>query len=212
VADKFTLEAQPRTAVGKKNNALRRSGFVPAVVYGPSVESFNVQIQARTLTQTLLKAGGTNVIDMQIEGRTQQVIARVVQRDIIRGDILHVDFLAVDARTTITATVPVHFVNEAPAVKAGYSLLNGIQSLEIEALASQLPNQIDVDLSALKDPGDTIHAGDIPLAPGITLITNPDEMVIRAIVHEEVVETVDDTVMPSQPERIERERAEDDEE
>jgi large subunit ribosomal protein L25 len=183
VAETYTLDAQKRTLIGKQVGQLRRAGIIPAVVYGARTAPIHVQIDARQLKATLLKAGGTHLITMNIEGRSQQVIARDVQRDVIRGDILHVDFLAVDASTKVRTEVPIAFVGEAPAVQMGMGiLLQGLSTLEIEALPADLVERIEVDLSPLKSLNDSIHVRDLKLGDKLTVVTDPDAMIVRVTV------------------------------
>jgi large subunit ribosomal protein L25 len=180
VAENYVLEAQPRTVVGKKVGQLRRSGMVPVIVYGPKIEPINLQIPYRPLQIALMKAGGTNLIDIQYEGGSQVVLAREVQRDILRGDILHVDFFSVDLKAKIKIDVPIHFVNEAPAVQARKGILiTGPAMLTIETLPSHLMSQIEVDLSNLNEIGDAVHVRDLKLDSDITILNDPDEMIAR---------------------------------
>ncbi|MGQ9910590.1 MAG: 50S ribosomal protein L25 [Candidatus Flexifilum sp.] len=183
MAETYTLDAQKRTLIGKQVGQLRRAGIIPAVVYGARTAPIHVQIDAKQLKATLLKAGGTHLITMNIEGRSQQVIARDVQRDVIRGDILHVDFLAVDASTKVRTEVPIAFVGEAPAVQMGMGiLLQGLSTLEIEALPADLVERIEVDLSPLKSLNDSIHVRDLKLGDKLTVVTDPDAMIVRVTV------------------------------
>jgi large subunit ribosomal protein L25 len=180
VAENYVLEAQPRTVVGKKVGALRRTGQVPVVVYGPKTEPLNLQIPYRPLQIALMKAGGTNLIDITFEGGRQTVLARDVQRDVLRGDILHVDFFAVDLLVKIKIDVPIHFVGESPAVNTRKGiLLTGPTMLSIETLPSHLLSQIEVDLSGLNDVGDAVHVRDLKLDADITILNDPEEMLAR---------------------------------
>jgi len=180
VAENYVLEAQPRSVVGKKVGQLRRSGLVPVVVYGPQTEPVNLQIPYRPLQVALMKAGGTNLIDITYDGSKQTVLAREVQRDILRGDILHVDFFAVDLKAKIKIDVPIHFVGESPAVQARKGILiTGPAMLTIETLPSHLLNQIEVDLSGLNEIGDSIHVRDLTVDSEITVLNDPDEMIAR---------------------------------
>lgn len=213
MADMYTLDAQTRTVTGKKVGQLRRNNITPAVIYGAKITPIHVQMDTKTLTNTLLKAGGTHIITMNIEGRLQQVITRVVQRDVIRGHILHVDFLAVDATTTINAEVPVHFVGESPAVQMSLGiLLQGMSTIQIEALPANLVERIDVDLSGLKAVGDSIHIRDIRVPEGITLTGDPDAMVVRVTITSAAVSeaATDAGTTPSEPEVIEKGKKDDD--
>jgi large subunit ribosomal protein L25 len=180
VAENYTLEAQERAVVGKKVSQLRRDGFVPVSVYGPKTEPTKLQIPYRPLQVTLMKAGGTHLIDLQVDGKTHTVIAREVQRDVLRGDILHVDFFAVDLKAKISIDVPIHFPEEAPAVSAKKGILiTGPTVLTIETLPSNMLSEINVDLSNLKDVGDAVYVRDLNLGEEITILNDPDEMIAR---------------------------------
>ncbi len=180
MAEKFVLEVQPRSIVGKKVSQLRRQGLVPATVYGPKIEPMTIQIPYRPLQVTLLNAGGTNLIDLSIDGSMTTVLAREVQRDIMRNDITHVDFFAVDLAAKISIDVPLHFANESPAVEAKKGMLiTGPAALTIETLPSKLLSEIEIDLSVLKEVGDSIHVRDLVLPEGIAILNDPDEMIAR---------------------------------
>jgi large subunit ribosomal protein L25 len=183
VAQTYTLEAEARSVIGKKVGQLRAKGIVPAVIYGAKVQPVHVQIPARALQNTLMKAGGTHLIDIAIAGQKPlTVLARHVQRHIIRGDILHVDFFAVDAATKIEAQVPIQIVGTAPAVSARLGiLLNGIATVRIEALPSDLIDSVQVDVSTLKDIGDTIYVRDLNMGAKVTIVDDGDEMLVRVI-------------------------------
>ena len=181
MAESFNLDAQARTVTGKQVRQLRVQGLVPAVIYGARFESVSVQIPERALRYALAKAGGTHVINMVIDGdKPQTVIAREVQRDVLRGDILHVDFLAIDATTVITADVPVQLVGESPAVETRVGmLLAGTSTITIEALSVDLIDRVEVDLSSLVELGDSIYVRDLDLGPNIKIQNDPDEMIAR---------------------------------
>lgn len=210
----YTLEAQPRTLVGKKVNQLRAQGIVPIVVYGPRTEPLALQVPYRPLEVALMKAGGTHLIDMQVEGKTITVLAREVQRNVLRGSILHVDFFAVDESATISTEVFIHIVGESPAVEMGLGMLStSTNSLTIETLPSKLIDSIQVDISGLKEIGDAIHVRDINLGPDIAILNDPDEMIVRvtqssAARAEEEVEAEETA---AEPEVIQRGKVEEEE-
>lgn len=204
MAETFTLEAQARTVTGKKVGQLRRDGLVPAVVYGSKTEAFSIQIPYRILQTTLAKAGGTHLINIAVDGKVTPVLAREVQRSVLRGEIMHVDFLAVDMTQTIRAEVPVQYVGEAPAVKSGSGVLvTLVQTLEIEALPSDLIDRIEVDVTELKSFNDTLHVRDLKLSSKVTVIADPDEMLARiTTAQEEESEAVEGEVTSAEPEVI----------
>lgn len=180
MTDNYSLEAQARSVTGKKVSRLRHDGMVPAVIYGASKASTPIQIPEKALTLTLLKAGGTHLIDISVDGSLQTVIAREVQRDILRGNILHVDFLAVDADKTIETEVPVHFLNESPAVETKLGIIvAGTNTVRVEALPRYLIDVIEVDLSKLTRVGDAIFVRDLVLNENVRAVSDPDELIVR---------------------------------
>jgi large subunit ribosomal protein L25 len=179
VAD-YVIEAQPRAVTGKKVGQLRTQGIVPIVVYGPRIEPINLQVPYRPLEVALMKAGGTNLIDINAGGTTHTVLAREVQRDVLRGKILHVDFFAVDMSATISIDVFIHLTGESPAVAASKGILvQGANSLTIETLPSKLLHEINVDISGLNEVGDAIHVRDLNLGEDIRIANDPEEMIVR---------------------------------
>ena len=179
----FTIEAQSRSVTGKKVSQIRNQGFVPAVIYGPAIEPVPIQIPYRPLEVTLMHAGGTNLIDIKVGKETHIVLTREVQRHILRGDILHVDFFALNMNQPITADVFITYVGESPAVANGEGiLLTGPSSLSIETLPTKLISEIQVDISSLAAVGDTIHVRDLDLGGDITIQNDPEELLARVIV------------------------------
>lgn len=176
----YAFEAQPRTVVGKKVRQLRTQGLVPIVVYGPKTEPMNLQVPYRQLEVTLMKAGGTNLIEVSVGGKNQTVIAREVQRDILRGTILHADFFAVDMNVAIVTDVHISLVGESPIVasRAGI-LLPGTTVLNIETLPSNLLDHVEVDISVLTEIGQGILVGDLDLGDKIKVLNDPEEMIVR---------------------------------
>ncbi|HVU14295.1 MAG TPA: 50S ribosomal protein L25 [Phototrophicaceae bacterium] len=214
MAETYSLDAQSRTLSGKKVHQLRVQGLVPAVIYGARVEPVNVQIPYRALEVTLMKAGGTRLINVNFDGKTQSVITRAVQRDILRGTILHVDFLAVDASTRIRADVQIHLVGESPAVQTRVgNLLHQTSTLSIEAVPADLIDAVEVDISGLKEIGDAIHVRDLNINPNITVLNDPDELVVRVNAIREITEEVTEGEgAAAEPEVISKGKAEEEEE
>lgn len=179
----YTLTGALRTVAGRQVGQIRRAGLVPGTIYGPKTTPVNVQFPYRALQVALMKAGGTHLINLTVENdRDYTVIAREVQRDIIRGDILHVDFFALDLNARLRTDVPLHFVGESPAVQAKQAILiTGTNTVTVELLPSQLISVIEIDISKLVNVGDAIHVSDIKLANGIEVINDPEEMLAKLI-------------------------------
>jgi large subunit ribosomal protein L25 len=214
VAETYSLDVQSRTLTGKKVNQLRVQGLVPAVIYGARFQPVSVQIPYRPLEIALSHAGGTHLINLNIDGSVQSVITRTVQRDILRGTIIHVDFLAVDATTRITADVPIHLVGESPAVENRLGvLLQQTQTLSIEAVPADLIDSVQVDISGLKAIGDSIHVSDLNLNPNIIVNNEPTDLVVRINPIREVVEeVVEEGATAAEPEVISKGKADEEEE
>lgn len=219
MAETYTLDAESRSLTGKKVRQLRVQGLVPAVIYGARFEPVILQIPYRPLEIALREVGGTRLIDINYGGSTQSVITREVQRDVLRGTITHVDFLAVDASTRITAEIGIHLVGESPAVQTRTGeLIHQTQTLSIEAVPADLIDAVEVDISSLKEVGDAIHLRDIQINPNITVLSDPDELIVRINALREVVEEVEEgeeeaieETGASEPELIARRKAEEEE-
>lgn len=179
----FSLNAQKREIIGKKVKQLRRQDIVPATIYGPAMEPLNVQLQYRELELGLRAAGGTNLIDIQVEDAdTYPVLAREVQRDILKGTILHVDFFAVDMNAKIRADVPLVFEGESPLVASRKGIMiTGPTALSLEMLPSNLINQIVINVSELDELGATVLVKDLPLDDSVSVLNEPEEMLARIV-------------------------------
>jgi large subunit ribosomal protein L25 len=176
----FTIEAEKRTIIGKQVNRLRAQGFVPITVYGAKIAPISLQVPYRPLEIALMQAGGTNLIDLKVNGDTHVVLVREVQRDVLKGTILHADFFVVDQTSKIRAEIPVHLIGESPVVAAREGiLLTGTNTVTVETLPSNLMDHIEVDLSKLVELGDSITVADLDLGDDVTIINEPEDMLAR---------------------------------
>ena len=180
--DEITIEAQPRTALGKKVRALRRTGATPIHVYGRDMASVSLQADTRELVHTLTEVGFTTPLTVKVNGDAHFVIVREVQRHPVSELLLHVDFMTVSRTERREAAVPLHFEGEAPAAhEEGAMLSEDLHEIVLEALPTDMPAALTVDISVLADAESAIHAGDIALPAGVTLITEPDALVARIV-------------------------------
>ena len=162
--------AFPRELQGTgASRRLRNAGKVPGIVYGGG-EPVTIELDHNALFHALKKeAFHSSLLDMELDGKSQQVLLRDVQMHPFRPIVLHVDFQRVDARTRVTKKVPLHFVNEenSPAVKLDKCLVSHvITDLEVECLAAQLPEFLTVDLGELTK-GQSLHIADIKLPANV---------------------------------------------
>ncbi|MDE2821098.1 MAG: 50S ribosomal protein L25 [Chloroflexota bacterium] len=178
----FELAAEVRNARGKRNRELRRQGFVPGIVYGPSNDPISVQFPYRAIEVTLMNAGGTNLIDIVVDGKAYPSLAREVQRDVVRGDILHVDFLAVDASQRIRVEVPIIMEGRSPVVAAREGILiTGRSALTLEVYPDDIRDRIVIDLTQLTELGSEVLVGDLKFGENVTVHSDPNEMLAKIV-------------------------------
>jgi len=189
MADELILRAEPRAIHGKKVKALRREGLVPGVVYGPVVEStISVSVNRRDFDRFYMANGHSTVFTLEWDGGRQPVLIREVQVDPVTRNSLHIDFFAPNMRVVLSQSIPVVISH----VGAHEGVLQTVLTeVTVEALPADLPQQIDADATGLASVGDAIHAKDLPLPQGVTLITDGEELVASLVA--EAAEEVDET-------------------
>jgi large subunit ribosomal protein L25 len=185
--DTVKIVAQRRSATGKgPARRLRGAGKLPAVLYGRG-DSVALTMETKEL-QTLRQSesGANTIIDLSIEGgepETCNAILREVQIDPVSREMLHVDFGRVALDELITVSVPLDFVNvpedRFKLERAELTIM--MYELSIECLPRSIPNAIAVDLSAF-EVGEALHAGDIALPAGVSLVGNEDDTVVTALI------------------------------
>jgi large subunit ribosomal protein L25 len=179
--DKVVLKAEKRDIKGKQVGALRRAGKLPAVIYGRHLEPISILLDFHTTSLTMNKLSSSSLVTIDLDGKEYPALVRERQRNYIKGTITHIDFLAVDLTEKIRASVRLHFVGVSGAVKDYNAVLvNGIQTLEVECLPTDLPQGIDVDISVMKLVGDGIHVSDITLPDNLRMLTSDHEMIVVA--------------------------------
>jgi large subunit ribosomal protein L25 len=182
MAKKITLKAAPRLRSGSgKLKQMRREGWLPSVVYGRGVENSNLKIDAKTFAELLAHSSSDSLlINLDVEGQgVRSVFLKTIQHDSLTGHAVHVDFLAVDDKTEITANIPVHLIGEAIGVKGGGILEQYAHTLEITCLPDALPDTIDVNIATLQ-LGESLHIGDLKLPAGVKA-THAAEVVVAHI-------------------------------
>ncbi len=175
------LEAKLRSETGKgPARKARREGMVPAVLYGAGVKPTPIAVDRKQLHKALSTEAGRNVlVELQLEGRKKPVLtlAREIQKDPIRDEYLHLDFLAVRHDTKIHTEVPVVLEGKAPAQSKGLIIETHMTSVAIECLPASVPAHLEAPASLLREAGDLVKVKDIPLPEGVTLLADPEEVV-----------------------------------
>ena len=176
----LTISAEKRDVIGKDVKMLRSAGQVPGVIYGPITEPVVVTLDGKELQSLLIEAGGTSVVEVKIGKDTHQVLVRDVQRDIIRGKLLHVDFYAVDMTKVTRVEVPIVLAGESPIVASRAAIMmNPLTSVEVEGLPQDLVNEVVVDLDDLTEIGDTVLVSDLYVPSALTILNDPADMVVK---------------------------------
>jgi large subunit ribosomal protein L25 len=175
------LAAETREVLGKKVAHLRRAGRLPAVVFGHGIDSAAVSLDAHEFEVLRRHVGPNALIDLSVDGaKPKPVLVHGVQIHQVNRRPIHVDLFAVRMTEELTVDVPVHGTGESEAVaKHGGTLLNASGSVKVRARPDHLPQVIEVDLAVLVDFDAAIHARDLPIPAGVTLLTDPDEIVFK---------------------------------
>ena len=182
MSKKTTLKAAPRLRSGSgKLKQMRREGWLPSVVYGRGVENENLKIDSKTFSELLAHSSSDSIlINLDVEGEgTRSVFLKTIQHDPLTGHALHVDFLAVNDKTEITANIPIHLIGESVGVKSGGILEQYAHTIEITCFPKDLPEELEHDISALDD-GDSLSIGEIAFPEGVTP-THGAEIVVAHI-------------------------------
>lgn len=181
-----TLHAEKRDARGKQLKKLRSEGKLPGVVYGPKEEATPLMLDKIAFEKTFKEAGESTVIVLEGLGEDKEVLVHEVAFDPEKGGAIHVDFYAIEKGKEITVDVPLEYVGEAPAVKAGGSLTKVLHEVEVTCKPAALPQHIVVDVSSLVDFEVQIHVRDLNPGAGVKIENDPEEVV--ALVQEVVEE------------------------
>jgi len=200
--EKVVLKATRRTTTGKRVKALRRGGQLPGVIYGRRTEPISISLDAHRAGLILGKVGSSSLITIEVEGKEYPALVRERQRDVIKGSLKHVDFLAVSLTERIRADVRIEVTGVSPAVKdLNAVLVTGLHAIAVECLPTDLPDRIVVDISNLGEVGDGIHVADLRLPEQVRVLNDADEMIVvttyaKAEAVEEVAAPVEAEAVP----------------
>ena len=191
-----TLHAEKRAERGKRLRALRAGGVLPAVLYGPKEAATPLSLSFTEFAKVFKEAGESTVItllglDAGLD-EDKDVLVQDIAHDPVTGVPVHVDFYAIEKGKKVTVNVPLEFVGEAPVEKIGGVLTKVLYELEIEALPKDLPHQIEIDVSSLIEFDSQISVADIIAPPGVTILNDPEDVIVVA------AEAVDEAEAPSE--------------
>jgi large subunit ribosomal protein L25 len=191
--ERTSLSIEPREEVGSRAvRRLRRSGFVPGIVYGVGEDSLSFKVESRSMRAVL--AEGHALFDIQLDGgKRQPVIVKDQQRDPVRGALVHLDLLRVRLDEKIESMVPLELegAEEAPGVKEGGVLEHVTREVAIEALPTDIPDRIVADVSQL-GIAETMTLSSVSVPAGVTLVGELEETVVATVTApSEVIEEVE---------------------
>ncbi len=177
----LVLQADPRTAMGKKNRALRASGIIPIHVYGLDEAPLSLQAEGRRLIRVVREAGRTSTVVVEsTNGSSDVTLVREVATHPVSGDVLHVDFLRVDLDQSVEAPVPIILFNQdiAPGTRGGAGFVTqGLYEIVLAARPDSIPQSLEADCIVLESLDQAILASDLELPEGAVLAGDPDERI-----------------------------------
>lgn len=182
----FEVNAQPRADAGKgASRRLRRTGMVPAIVYGGHQDPEMISVAHNEVVRHLQhEAFYSHVLTLKLDGSESKVVLKDLQRHPAKPFILHLDFQRVTEGEKLRMIVPLHFENEATSkgVKMGGNVSHNITEIEVSCLPKDLPEFIAVDLAEMQ-VGEIIHLSEVPLPAGVELAHIPDPDLPVVIMH-----------------------------
>jgi large subunit ribosomal protein L25 len=206
----IVIEAQRREPAGKNaNRRIRKSGKIPAVIYGAKRDPLPLLVDPDAVTDILHSQSGHNTIfAVSVGGAQSNVMVKDYQLDPVRGNIIHADFYEIAMDQLLKLTVDVEMVGEAEGVKVGGGIMDVVtRSLEVECLPSDIPKSIHVDVTQLKI-NEYIRVKNLPADPKVRVLSEPEVVIVTIVppVKEEVVE-VAAPAAPAEPEVIKKGKA-----
>ena len=194
----IALTATSRTETGKSVARLRKAGQIPAVVFGHGIASVSVSLDAQEFDHLRKKVHSNTIIELEIDGKEKHnVLIHGFQIDPRHRRLLHVDLFALKSGEEVTVEVPLHALGESFAVvRLGGTLLHNIDHVRVRALPENLPEALEFSIESLVDFETSIHLREVALPAGLTLLSDPDEVVAKVaaphVVEEPVVEAVEE--------------------
>lgn len=193
--EQIELRATGRKLLGKKVRFLRRQGITPVHLFGHDTEPLALQCDRTQLEHVLTHSGKTRLIGLKLDRakKLRSVVVREVQKNPLSGEIIHVDFYQVSMTEKIKVDIPITLIGEAPALKSkGNMLVHELNRLNVECLPDRIPDNVQVDISSLAEADQSIHVKDISLGEGITVLDDPEHVIVRvALLTIEKVEKVE---------------------
>jgi large subunit ribosomal protein L25 len=174
--EKMVLGVEKR--IKGDNDSLRAKGLIPAIFYGRKEESTPISVSEKEFSKIWKKAGESTIISLHGAGKDVDALILDVQRHPVTDRPIHIDFYAIEKDRKIKVDVPIHFVGESPAEKAGHILVKVLHEIKVESLPANLPQFIEVDLSSLVDLTSQILVKDLKLGNGVEAEDNGEDVIV----------------------------------
>lgn len=179
MSNNIQIKAEKREMTGKKVKHLRNEGKLPGILYGKKIDPMNIVMDLKEVTKQLRSVSSSTIVDIVLDGKKYPAILRGKQRHPLKDIVMHVDFQAVSMDAKLRVNVPIVLVGESPAVASFRAILTtGVESLDIEVSAADMPESFEVDITKLEDIGDAVTVADLDIADDITVYTNEDDMIV----------------------------------
>lgn len=205
------IKAEKRSVKGKQVGALRRQGLLPGVIYGRHLDAFPIQMDQHDASSKLGQLTSSSLVIIDVDGKKHTAIVRDRQKDVIYGNLLHVDFLAVSLTDKLRTSVGIELVGEAPVTESyDVVIMQNLDKLEIECLPGDLPERIEIDLSVLRTPDDFIAVNAVKLGDKVEILTNLEDVIVSVTYVAQEAEEVAEG--EEEPEILEKGKKEDEEE
>jgi large subunit ribosomal protein L25 len=184
--ESINLSAQRRERASKGSlRTLRSQGITPAVLYGREVGNIIIQVPTKELENIIAKHSiSSSLINLNMsngeEEESYMVMCREIQRDPLRGDLLHADFLQVVLTEEIETEVRIVLVGEAPGVQEGGILQHMLRSVTVSCLPTNMPDRLEADISGL-NMGDQVTVGDLEAPEGVQIVSEPNSVIALVV-------------------------------
>lgn len=165
---------------GSSLKKLRNNGHVPAVIYGKGVANQAIAVNEIEFMKTLKETGKNGIINLTTDSDSYEVITHAMQRDALKGDLVHVDFYKVDMKSKMDANVPIHLVGEAMGVKDGGIVQQTLYEVSVRSLPADIPEALEVDISHMMI-GDSLQVRDLPIADRYEINNEPEEGIMSIL-------------------------------
>jgi len=171
------LKARNRQLEGSKAaRRIRRTGRIPGVLYGRSGKAISIDLDALEFSNGVKNISESTIVKVDVEGKSYEAFVKDTQRNIVDGNILHVDFYEVESGVLLRARVSIQLKGNAAGVRDGGILEFPLHEIEVECMPKDLPERIELDISNL-GVNQSIHVREIPLSSAIRVISNADQVV-----------------------------------